>query len=395
MNRRIFWLITVMATFAMIAAQCGGAETTAPPVEEATTDESTHKEASTEESTAEESTDEEASTDETTAEEPPADSGTMKFGQITDVGGIDDKGFNQLAWEGLQQASEDFGVEVNVLESSQQTDYEKNLNEFINQGYNGLITVGFLLADATKAASESHPDLPIAIVDYPAQTESDMGLLFAVDEPAFLAGYLAAGMSETEIVCTYGGIKIPPVTGFMVGFENGVKYFNEQKGSDITVLGWETDASIEGGGEGAFTGNFESLDDGRSFAENFFDEGCDIIFPVAGPVGLGSAAAAQDRGFMVIGVDADLTRTAPDYKDVYLTSVLKKIDVAVYEAVKQMVDGSYTGGNDFVSTLENGGVGLAPYYDYEDAVSAELQAELAEIEAGIIAGDISTGWPVE
>jgi phosphate/phosphite/phosphonate ABC transporter binding protein len=221
-----------------------------------------------------------------------------------------------------------------------------------------------------------------------------MGLLFAVDEPSFMAGYLAAGMTETGTVCTYGGIKIPPVTQFMVAFEEGVDYYNEQNGADVTLLGWKTDPGSEGGGDGSFTGNFESLDDGRSFAENFFDEGCDIIFPVAGPVGLGSAAAAQDRGFAVIGVDADLTQTNPDAVEVYMTSVLKQIDVAVYQAVMQMADGTFEGGTNLISTLENDGVGLAPYHDWEDRVPAELTAEIEEIRQGIIAGDISTGWPV-
>jgi basic membrane protein A len=323
-----------------------------------------------------------------------AEEATMKFGQVTDVGGIDDKGFNQLAWTGMQRIANDYGAEVQFLESQQQTDYEKNLNEFINQGYDGLITVGFLLADATKAASEANPDLPIAIVDNVSQTSGDMGLLFAVDQPSFLAGYMAAGMTETGTVCTYGGIKIPPVVAFLVGFENGVKHYNAEKGTDVKVLGWKTDPGTEGGGDGSFTGNFESLDDGRSFAENFFDEGCDIIFPVAGPVGLGSAAAAQDRGFAVIGVDADLTQTNPDAKEVYMTSVLKKIDNAVYEAVRQMIEGEFQGGTNFESTLANDGVGLAPYYDWEDRVPAELTAEIEQVKQGIIDGSISTGWPV-
>ncbi|NJN95592.1 MAG: BMP family ABC transporter substrate-binding protein, partial [Anaerolineales bacterium] len=248
--------------------------------------------------------------------------------------------------------------------------------------------------DATKAASEANPDVPFAIVDFPSQTPGDMGLLFAVDQPSFMVGYLSAAMSETGTVCTYGGIKIPPVVQFMVGFENGVKYYNEQNGAEVKVLGWATDAAAEGGGDGSFTGNFESLDDGRSFAENFFDEGCDIIFPVAGPVGLGSAAAAQDRGFKVIGVDADLTQTNPDAAEVYLTSVLKKIDVAVKEAVTLMATGKFEGGTNLVSSLENGGVGLAPFYDYDAAVPQEVKDGLAEIEAGIIDGSISTGWPV-
>jgi basic membrane protein A len=389
MVKRLSVTITLLVILTLIAA-CAGAP--APePQEEAPAPAQEQEEEVVEEAPAEEPTEEAA---EEPAEEPAAEEAAMKFGEVTDVGGVDDKGFNQLAWEGLQRAGQELGADVQFLESQQQTDYEKNINEFLNQGYDGMITVGFLLADATKAASEANPDVPFAIVDFPSQTSGDMGLLFAVDEPSFMAGYMAAGMTETGIVCTYGGVKIPPVTQFMVAFEEGVNYYNEQKGTDVALLGWKTDPGSEGGGDGSFTGNFESLDDGRSFAENFFDEGCDIIFPVAGPVGLGSAAAAQDRGFAVIGVDADLTQTNPDAAEVYMTSVLKKIDVAVYEAVMQMADGTFEGGTNLVSTLENDGVGLAPYHDWEDRVPAELTAEIEEIRQGIIAGDISTGWPV-
>ena len=383
MTKRLFGIIALIIILAMLAA-CGGAATPAP--EQPTAAEPTPTEAAMEQPTAAEPAPTEA----------PAQEEMMahRYGQVTDTGGIDDKGFNQLAWNGMQEAAKELGVEVQFLESQQQTDYEKNINEFVNQGYNGIVTVGFLLGDATKAASEANPDLPFAIVDFPSQTSGDMGLLFAVSEPSFMAGYLAAGMSQTGTVCTYGGIKIPPVTEFMVGFEYGVNYYNDQKGTDVKLLGWKTDPAAEGGGDGSFTGNFESLDDGRSFAENFFDEGCDIIFPVAGPVGLGSAAAAQDRGFAVIGVDADLTQTNPDAQEVYITSVLKKIDVAVFEAVKRMEDGSFEGGTNYVSTSANGGVGLAPYHDWEDKVPQEMRDELAAIELGIIDGSISTGWPV-
>ncbi len=388
MTKRLFGIIALLVILAMVAACGGGAET--PAAEEPAPAE--------EEAPAEEMAEEEAPAEEEMAEEEAApaeeEMAVERYGQITDVGGIDDKGFNQLAWTGMQRAAEELGVEVQFLESQQQTDYEKNINEFINQGYNGLVTVGFLLADATKAASEANPDVPFAIVDFPSQTSGDMGLLFAVSEPSFMAGYLAAGMTETGTVCTYGGIKIPPVTEFMVGFEYGVMYYNEQKGTDVQLLGWKTDAAAEGGGDGSFTGNFESLDDGRSFAENFFDEGCDIIFPGAGPVGRGSAAAALDRGFAVIGVDADLTQTNPDAAEVYMTSVLKKIDVAVFEAISRMHDGTFEGGTNLISTLENDGVGLAPYHDWEDRVPPELTAELDEIRQGIIDGTISTGWPV-
>ncbi len=337
------------------------------------------------------------STEESTATITPTPTATIpssNYGLVTDVGGIDDKGFNQLAWKGMQTVAAELGVEVQFLESQQQTDYEKNINEFLGQGYDGIITVGFLLADVTRAASEANPDVPFAIVDFSSQTSGDLGLLFEVDESSFQAGYLAAGMSETGTVCTYGGIKIPPVVAFMVGFENGVNYYNEQKGTSVNVLGWKTDATSDGSGDGSFTGNFESLDDGRSFAENFFDQGCDIIFPIAGPVGLGSAAAAQDRGLAMIGVDADMTQINPDAAEVYLTSVLKKIDVTVAEAIKQMENGTFEGGTNFFGTAANGGVGLAPFHDWEDRVPQDLRDELAIIEQGLIDGSISTGWPV-
>ncbi|MBE7549965.1 MAG: phosphate/phosphite/phosphonate ABC transporter substrate-binding protein [Anaerolineales bacterium] len=400
MTKRFFLLATLLVVLILVAA-CGGAATPTPeaaPATEAAAPAATEEaaapatEAPATEEAAAPATEAPAATEEAAA---PAEGGAKKYGQVTDVGGIDDRGFNQLAWVGLQNAGKDFGLEVQFLESQQQTDYEKNIGEFLGQGYNGIITVGFLLADATKVASEANPDVPFAIVDFPSQTSGDMGLLFAVEEPSFLAGYLAAAMSETGTVCTYGGIKIPPVVAFMVGFEHGVMYYNEKNGAEVQVLGWKTDPAAEGGGDGSFTGNFESLDDGRSFAENFFDEGCDIIFPVAGPVGLGSATAAQDRGFKVIGVDADLTQTNPDAKEVYLTSVLKKIDVAVYEAVKRMNDGTFEGGTNYISTTANGGVGLAPFYDYDDDVPQEVKDALAEIEKGLIDGSIKTGWPVE
>jgi basic membrane protein A len=268
MSKKLFVLLSLLVVMAMLVVACGGpAPTPAPAEKEAAPAEQPKEEPAKEEAAP--AKEEPAKEEAAPAEKPAA----MKFGQVTDVGGIDDKGFNQLAWGGMQRASKELGVEAKFLESQQQTDYEKNLQEFIKQGYNGLVTVGFLLADATKAASEANPDLPIAIVDFPSQTSGDMGLLFNVDEPSFMAGYLAAGMSETGTVCTYGGIKIPPVVAFMVAFENGVKYYNEQKGADVKVLGWKTDATVEGGGNGSFTGNFESLDDGRALRRTSLTKG--------------------------------------------------------------------------------------------------------------------------
>jgi basic membrane protein A len=312
----------------------------------------------------------------------PAPERIFTVGQVTDVGGIDDKSFNQTAWAGAQRAMEELPVEAVFLESQQQTDYEKNLNEFI-QDKDLIITVGFLLADATKAAAEANPDGKFAIIDSPSNAANIKGLLFDVAQPSFLAGYLAAGMSETGTVCTYGGINIPPVVEFMIGYQNGVNYYNAQNGAEVQLLGWDNAAA-----DGVFAGNFESTDDGRRLAEVFFDEGCDVIFPVAGPVGLGSAAAAQERGLMMIGVDTDQYVSVPEFGDVFLSSVLKNMDQAVFDTIAALVDGSLTLGDDYLGTLANGGVGLAPYHDFEDKVPAELTAQIEQVIQDIIDGNI-------
>ena len=317
----------------------------------------------------------------------------IKVGQVTDVGGIDDRSFNATAWKGVQDAMAQLGVEGKYLESQQQTDYERNIREFVDQKYDLIVTVGFLLGDATKAAAEANPQQKFAIVDYsydPA-LPNVLGLTFATDEAAFLAGYLAAGMSKTGKVGTFGGIPIPPVTIFMVGFEKGVLYYNQVHGTSVQVLGWKTDPTAEGCGTGSFTGNFESTDDGRRFATSLMDEGADVIVPVAGPVGLGSAAACKERSTMMIGVDTDWYISAPDYKEVYLTSILKNMDVAVYDAIAAVVNGTFKGGT-YVGTLKNNGVGIAPFHDFDGKVPASLKAEIEQLKADIIAGKVSTGW---
>jgi len=319
-----------------------------------------------------------------TAEEPAEP--TIKICQVTDAGGIDDKSFNATAWQGVLDAEEAYGVEGMYLESQQQTDYEKNINAFLEEGCDLIIPVGFLLADATAAAAEANPDQFFSIVDvgwldYP----NVQGQAFATDQAAFLAGYLAAGVTETGVVGTFGGIQIPTVTIFMDGFAYGVDYYNEIHGTEVAVLGWDPATQ-----EGLFAGNFESTDDGRRLGESLMDEGADIIMPVAGPVGGGTAAAAMERGGVyIIGVDSDWFLTQPTYAAITLTSVLKKMDATTMEAVRMVVDGEFTGGL-VLGTLENEGVGLAPYHDLESMVSADLQAEIEALIPMIIAGDLQT-----
>ena len=329
----------------------------------------------------------------------PAAAG-FKVGQVTDLGGVDDKSFNASAWKGIQDAIAKDGIEGKYLESKDQSDYGKNLQQYLSEGMDLIITVGFLMGVDTASTAKANTDRRFAIVDYtypdcwPGAVEGKdcgsatdinnvRGLAFQTDEAAFLAGYVAAGMTKTGTVGTFGGIKIPTVTIFMKGMEAGVKYYNQQKGTDVKLLGWDTAAD-----DGLFTGNFDSTDDGRSFAESLMQEGADIIMPVAGPVGLGSAAVCKETGkCMIIGVDADWYDTAPEYKDVILTSVLKKIDVAVYNTVKDTMEGNFTGGI-AIYTLADGGVDIAPFHDFDSQVSAELKAEVDAARAAVIDGSV-------
>jgi len=317
------------------------------------------------------------------AAQPPAAEAALKVCQVTDTGGIDDKSFNATAWKGVEDAMAQLGVEGKYLESQQQTDYERNIDAFIDDGCDLIVTVGFLLGDATKAMAEANPEQKFTIVDfaYDPTIPNVLGLVFSTEEAAFLAGYAAAGATKTGKVGTFGGIQIPPVTVFMDGFYYGVKYYNEKHGTNVEVLGWNPETQT-----GSFTGNFESTDDGRIYGQTLMDEGADIIMPVAGPVGLGTAAAVQERGnAWIIGVDTDWTVSSPQYTDVIFTSVLKKMDVAVFEAIEMVKDGTFAGGL-FVGTLANDGVGIAPIA--AGTISDAVRAELDQVKADIISGAI-------
>lgn len=310
--------------------------------------------------------------------------------QVTDTGGIDDNSFNQTAWQGVEDAQDQLGVTARFLESQAETDYEANLNSLLDGDCDLIITVGFLLGEATQTAAEANPDQMFSIVDfaYDPTLPNVLGQVYATDQAAFLAGYLAAGMSQTGVVGTFGGINIPPVTIFMDGFAWGINHYNSTNGTSVTLLGWDPDTR-----QGLFTNNFDSLDDGRAFAQNLYDEGADIVLPVAGPVGLGSAALANELGsdlLKIIGVDADLFVTDAQNGHVYLTSVTKRMDATVFEVIEMAMSGSFEGGI-LIGTLENGGVALAPFHDMEALVPDGLRMQIQSLQSQIIAGELMVG----
>lgn len=337
----------------------------------------------------------------TKAPEKPA---ALKVGFITDVGGIDDKSFNQTAWAGVERAMKELGVQGKYLQSRQQTDYDKNITTFVQEGYPLIITVGFLLGPDTAKGALANPKVNFAIVDYTypdcwpgakvgveCGSEKPIpnvrGLAFQTDEAAFLAGYLAAGMSKTGKVGTFGGLQIPTVTIFMKGFQAGVEYYNAQNKANVRVLGWDTKAD-----KGLFAGSFTDPDKGRTAAKSLIDEGADVILPVAGLTGNGAFTAAKAAGNVyAIGVDVDQCKTVPDACPILLTSVVKNMDVAVFDTIKDMQTGAFKGGTNYIGTLKNNGVGIAPFNQLEGKVPDKLKKDLEQIKKDLIDGKIKTG----
>ncbi|HET6663735.1 MAG TPA: BMP family ABC transporter substrate-binding protein, partial [Acidimicrobiales bacterium] len=316
--------------------------------------------------------------------------------EVTDTGGVDDRSFNQTAYEGLVSAADELGFEESVLESQSAADFEPNIQAHIDAGCDLIITVGFLLGDATAAAAEANPDQNFAIVDFDF-FDVDAGeditfdnvreLTFATDEAAFLAGYVAAAVSETGVIGTYGGINIPTVTIFMNGLAAGIEQYNTDTGESVTLAGWDPATQ-----EGLFTGDFENVDNGRNTTEQLLDQNADIILPVAGPVGQGTIEAIRAGGGTqkVIWVDTDGCESVPDACDLLLTSIMKNMDVAVHDVTVAAAEGSFEGGI-YTGTLENDGVGIAPFHEYEDAVPQDIKDRLEELREQIISGEITVG----
>lgn len=313
---------------------------------------------------------------------------------VSDAGGFDDKSFNETAHNGMMQAKDELGIQTNQIESNAEGEYAGNVQSMIDANCNIIITVGFALATATEAAAKQNPEVNFAIVDNSSfeGVDNAKGLIFNTAQPSFMAGYLAAGMTQTGTVGTFGGAKYPTVTIFMDGFAQGIKYYNEQKGADVTLIGWD-----EAKQDGQFVGGnnpFGDIPGGKNTASTLIAQGADIILPVAGPAGLGALQAAKESNGKVnaIWVDTDGFVSAPEFGPQILSSVEKGMDVAVFEAIKAAMEGSFSS-DPYVGTLENDGVSLAPFHDFEDKVSDELKSELEQIKADIISGTITITSP--
>jgi len=311
---------------------------------------------------------------------------------LSDAGGFDDKSFNQLSYEGVQEAAEELGSEFKQFESKNENDYAPALEQFVAQGCDAIVTVGFALSAATVESAKANPDIEYILIDDAADNDFDgtkdadniKPILYDTAQAAFLAGYAAADYTKTGVVGTYGGQPFPTVTIFMDGFKQGVEYYAQEKGKDVKLVGWE------GNDKGVFTGGFDANEKATNTAKQILGQDADVILPVGGPIYQGAITAINDSGkdVALIGVDADFYETDPSTQDLVLTSILKNMKISTTEAV-------LAAGNDefdpeaYVGTLENDGVGIAPFHNFESKISDTLQAELDEVKQGIIDGTIT------
>jgi basic membrane protein A len=340
-------------------------------------------------------------TPEPKATDMPAEPTAVPFrvGFVTDTGGIDDMSFNTTQWKGVERAAADLGIENQFIQSDEATQYEPNLTEFASQGYDLVIASGFFLGGDLAKVAANYPDVSFSIVDYaypdpfgvPEGVVGNaecipnvMGQVFKTDQAAFLAGYVAAGMTKSGKLGYFGGAKIPTVTIFGVGFQAGMEYYNEVHGTDVVLIGWDNET-----GEGLFTGDFADLTKGKESTESLFDEGADIFMGVGGLIGSPGFDVARERGGYGVWVDVDGYDLLPEARDVLLTSVMKNMDNSCYDVIKDTMDGNFKGCTNYIGDLKNNGVGLAPYHDLEDQVPDDLKAEVAELQEKIISGEIS------
>lgn len=349
-----FLLLALLAAFALAVAGCGS-------------DDDDDEAGGAGETTATETTGE----TETEGETGPA----IRVGLVTDIGGLDDRSFNFLANEGLTRAEEELGVEGRVVISRSNADYVPNLSSLAQQDYDLVIGVGFLMAEAIETVANRFPDVNFGIIDFSqAAMESTptnvRGLLFKEQEAGYLVGYLsglyvaeAGGASPT--ISSVGGQKIPPVDRYIAGYQAGAEAANP---GIATLNGYSQD--------------FVDQAKCKEIALNQISRGSSVVFQVAGQCGLGALNAAEEQNVGGIGVDADQGFLGEHV----LTSALKKVDVAVFQTVQEVQDGSFSGGADTVFDVASGGVGLG---EVSSRVSADIIAQVNEVQEQIASGELT------
>ena len=290
---------------------------------------------------------------------------TVKIGMVTDVGGVNDKSFNQTSWEGLQAlAAEDPTFEVNYLESKTDADYQTNINTFIDEEYDLIICVGYMLADATREAAEDNPDQLFAIIDDSSIDLPNVAcLMFAQEQASYLVGLVAGSVTESKTVGYVQGMVSDSMNLFGIGYITGVL----EACPEATVLQYNAN-------------NFGDIAGGSTAAKDMITKGADVIYQAAGGTGIGVINACDEEGIWAIGVDTDQAPLAPEH---VITSAMKRVDVASQDISKAVAAGEFAAGVHLYD-LSNGGVDLAPT---RDNIPAEVLEVVEAAKAAIIAGE--------
>ena len=326
---------------------------------------------------------------------------SLKVGLVTDTGGVNDQAFNQLAWEGIQKAAKDMGFQAKFSESKQLTDYEKNIDAFATAGDNVIITVGSLMGDVTALKAKQYPNIKFAIIDNAytptsgsqvcADTVNDCyadggltnvtSLMFAEDQVGFLAGVLAGGMSKSGFVCSISSMRTPASDRYVISFHGGATW---QAGAELKVM--NNYINIETTDENV--PSFADATQGKETALKLIGKGCDVVFGVGGNTVNGVLLAAKENNLPAIGADVDQYNAYPQAQDALLSSAQKNVDAAVYNYLRTVADGSVKAGIS-TGTLQNGGVGLAPFHDWDSKIPADLKAQIQKASDGIKDGSIT------
>ena len=313
-------------------------------------------------------------------EEGAAGDQPLKIGVVTDVGRVDDKGFNHAAWQGAQRGAAAVGGEASYIETRSNKDYGKNINAYVDRDVDVIVTVGFALGEATTAAAKANPDIVFIGVDQNQQEvlPNLAGLVIPADHSGFLAGALAGMLTRSNTVAAVLGTdQVPPVVAYKEGWERGARYTNSQVTTISTYHPGELDVV------------FNDPDWGAATARDALDQGADVIFTAAGGTGNGAllaVAEAEAEQAYCIGVDVDQWHTLPEARPCLVTSALRHIGPGIAELVTAVHDNGFSGGNTI------GAVGLAPFHDFDEVVTAEMRDTLDAVETGLKDGSITTGY---
>jgi basic membrane protein A and related proteins len=365
MSNKLCLLLSVLLTAGMLLAACAPAAPTSAPVQPTT-----------------------APAIVPTTAGPLPDGSSIKIGLVTETGGVNDQAFNQLTWQGIQKASQEMGFQAKFLESAQPSDYETNIDALAAEGYNVILTVGVSMGDATALKAKQYPAIKFAIVDH-AYADGGLNnvtsLMFAEDQVGFLAGVVAGGMSRSGFVCSVSSLRTPASERYMKSFFGGASW---QAGPEIKFM--NNFINAETTDENVPTSNDSTQ--GKETALRLIGEGCDVLFGIGGESVNGVLLAAKESSLPAVGADVDQYNTAPEVQSALITSAMKNVDVAVYNYLKTVADGSVQAGIS-TGTLQNGGVGLAPFHDWEGKIPADLKARIQQASDGIQDGSIKMDLP--